>query len=132
VVDHQAGALGRQLDVELGEERDERVGGGDAGAEGYEEVALGIEEVDQEVGRQLGAEAWYGLVVSGVSWVVLLQHLWGGPGRGGDTLGLSRKEDDVVVGALAEVEQGQRLALGGLERELEAPACELGGFALAN
>jgi hypothetical protein len=56
VVDHETGALARELDVELGEEGDERVGGCEGGAERHEDVAIGIEEVDEDVGRQVGTE----------------------------------------------------------------------------
>jgi hypothetical protein len=61
VVHHETGAVRGELDVELGEEGDEGVGCRDTGAEGHEDVTLGVEEVDEEVGRQIGAEAWCGL-----------------------------------------------------------------------
>lgn len=57
VVDHEAGAFGGEGDVELGEEGDEGVGGCSLGGEGVEDVALGVEEVDENLGRQVGAES---------------------------------------------------------------------------
>jgi len=58
MVDHQACAVGGELDIELVEQGDERGRGCCAGAQGYEDVAFGIDEVDEEVGSQVGAKTW--------------------------------------------------------------------------
>jgi hypothetical protein len=56
VVHDQAGAVGRELDIELDEQGDKRARGGDARAKGDEDVAVGIHEVDEDVGGQVRAE----------------------------------------------------------------------------
>lgn len=115
VVDDEAGALSGELDIELGEEGDEGGRGRGVGAQGDEDIAVGVEELEEELAGQLGAQACDGWVSTalGVFWdlEVLL------------TLQLGREEDDMVVCSLAEVEQRQRLALWCLERQLEPSAC---------
>jgi hypothetical protein len=55
---YQACAVGGQGDIELGEKRDERGGGGGVGGQGQEDVALLAEELEQEIRCEVGAEAW--------------------------------------------------------------------------
>jgi hypothetical protein len=57
VVHDGAGALGGQGDFELGQERDERAGDGCRRGLGQEDVALGVNEVDQDVRGQVGTKA---------------------------------------------------------------------------
>ncbi len=47
----------------------------------------------------------------------------GGGEGGGSKLSLSpdRKEDDMVMNSVTEVEQAQRIALGSLESDFESP-----------
>lgn len=58
VVDHQAGSLSGDVDVQL--EKESVQGGGDRlrGAQGKQDVAAGVEEVEDLVGSQVGAESW--------------------------------------------------------------------------
>lgn len=57
VVDDEAGALSGELDVELGEEGDEGGRGRGVGAQGDEDVAVGVEELEEQLAGQLGAQA---------------------------------------------------------------------------
>lgn len=114
VVDDEAGALSGELDVELGEEGDEGGRGRGVGAQGDEDVAVGVEELEEQLAGQLGAQACDGRL----AW---RRGIWGLEVL--LTLQLGREEDDMVVCSLAEVEQRQRLALWCLERQLEPSAC---------
>lgn len=76
VVDDETAPVRRQVDVELEQGRDDRGRGRVLGGEGDEDVALGVDELDENVGGQAGAEA----------------------------LDLCRQEDEVVILALAESE----------------------------
>ena len=58
VVHYQARAFGGEGNVELGEEGDERGRGGGVGGEGQEDVALLVEELEEEVRCKVGTEAW--------------------------------------------------------------------------
>lgn len=98
VVDDEAGAVGRQGHVQLAEQGDDRGGGGLAAGEGDEDVAVGVEELDEQLGRQAGAE----------------------------TLGLGGEEDDVVIGPLAVAEEADGAALRSLEGDGEATAWGVG------
>lgn len=73
VINDEAVPVGGQGDVEFGEEGDERGGRGRVGTESQQNVALGVDEVEEGLGRQVGAE----------------------------TLGVDGQEKDVIVGALA-------------------------------
>lgn len=57
VVDHEAGALGGHVDVEL--EKGGVQGGGDGvgGAQGDQDVTAGVEKVEDQLCGQVGAEA---------------------------------------------------------------------------
>lgn len=57
VVYYQSCAVGGERDVELGEEGDERRCGGCFGGERQEDVALLVEELEEEVWCQVGTEA---------------------------------------------------------------------------
>lgn len=91
VVDDEAVAVGGQGDVELREEGDQRGGCGGVGAEGEQDVALGVDEVEEGLGRQVGTE----------------------------TLGVDGQEEDVVVGSLAEVKEVQGVTLWCFVGDLE-------------
>lgn len=58
VVNHQAGSLGGDMDVQL--EKESVQGGGDGlrGAQGKQDVAAGVEEIEDLLGSQVGAETW--------------------------------------------------------------------------
>lgn len=58
VVNHQAGSLCGDVDVQL--EKKSVQGGGDGlrGAQGKQDVAAGVEEVEDLLGSQVGAEAF--------------------------------------------------------------------------
>jgi len=58
MINHQACAVGGELDVELVEQGDERSWGCCTRAQSYEDVPFGIDEVNEEVRSQVGAEAW--------------------------------------------------------------------------
>lgn len=57
VVDDETRALGGDLDVQLEEEGVEGGRDGLGGAQGEEDVAAGVEEVEEELGCQVGAES---------------------------------------------------------------------------
>lgn len=57
VIDDGAGALNGQGNVELGKKRDERGGRWDGGGQRKQDVALGVDEVDETVWGQVGTEA---------------------------------------------------------------------------
>lgn len=58
VVDDGTRPLGGQGDVELGEQGDDGRGRGRRRRQGHEDVALGVDKVDEQVRRQVGAQAW--------------------------------------------------------------------------
>lgn len=60
VVDDQAGALEGQSNVELGKKTAERRRDGVGGAGRQQDVAIGVDELDQVVGRQVRSEACCG------------------------------------------------------------------------
>lgn len=57
VVDDGAGALNGQGNVELGQKRDERGGCRNGGGQRKQDVALGVDEVDETVWGQVWTEA---------------------------------------------------------------------------
>lgn len=57
VVDDGSGSLDGKRDLEFSEERNERAGDGAGGGHGQKNVASSIDEVDKNVGRQIGTKA---------------------------------------------------------------------------
>lgn len=114
VVDDKAGAVGGEGDVKLGQEAHDGGRDGRFGGEGQKDVALGVDELEENVGGQVGTETWrchckYRFDRSGIA---VESH----------TLALRGEEQNVVVDTLAELEQLQRLALGRLVRDAESAA----------
>lgn len=56
MVDYGACSFGGKRDVELAEEGDERARHREGGGRGEEDVALGIDEVEENLGSQVGAK----------------------------------------------------------------------------
>lgn len=63
VVNHEAGAVGWEDDVELGEEGDDGGGDGVVGGESDKNISVRIHEVDEVVGRQVRSKAWSAVLV---------------------------------------------------------------------
>ena len=58
VVHDEASSVGRELDIELEKEGVDGGGSGLAGAEGQEDVAVGIDEVKEDLGSQVGTKTY--------------------------------------------------------------------------
>lgn len=95
VVDGQRVAVGGKVDVELEQHAGNLARDGRFAGQSQQDVSVLVDKVDKQLGGELRAE----------------------------TLGLGGEKHDMVVGALAELEQGQRLVLGRLEVQGETAGC---------
>jgi hypothetical protein len=96
VVDDEAGAVGGQGYVQLEKERVDGRRGCVGGAEGEEDVAVGVDEVEEQLGCQIGAET---CSISLLACVMAAEAI----NSVGLTLGLRGEDDDMVEDSLSEV-----------------------------
>lgn len=111
VVDDSACSLGGKRDVELGEESNEGAGHSEGRGRGEEDVALGVDEVEKDLGGQVGAETCAFIVSTGEA---------SKGSRSSRTLDLGGQEEDMIIVPLAKGEQRQLIALGRLVSNVEA------------
>lgn len=57
VVDHETSAVGRQVDIQLEEQGDERGRYGSLGGQGDKDVSLGVDEVEEDLRGQIGTKS---------------------------------------------------------------------------
>lgn len=98
VVDGQSVAVLGQVDVELEEHAGDLARDGRLAGQSQQDVSILVDEVDEQLGGEVGAEA----------------------------LGLGGEEHDMVVRAFTELEEGQRVVLGRLEGEGKSASCRSG------
>jgi hypothetical protein len=95
VVDDEGVAVGGEVDIEFEEQRDDGAGGRAVGGEGEQDVAVLLEELENDLRGKGRSKAFCS----------------------------RREEDEVVVGALAVLEDGEFVVLRGFEGELETSSC---------